>query len=850
MAPFLVFSWASLVASCSSSSDGLGLQSAPLKVSAADEAAPHDGGEYDVERYDLRGELDWEHQRLVATVGITVKARGLETLVLDSAVQVKAVRSATGIPLPFSVDAEHRKLRVDLSPLAGGATQLAIDYEAQGVYSDGSLENGFFMLPPLEGDPAASRVAFTFSEPSSKPSWMPCHDTPSDRAVFSIELKLPSNEKLLANGRLIFDEAEENTGTHRVKYDSGFTLPTYLMAFNVGDFAVEERRAHSGLPISLWHRRGIPNDDRTALRESIRALETFERLLGPYPFEHYAQVFAPGAMGEENTTISLLGEAYLDYSLYPSINIAGHELGHQWFGDLVTVETFYDLWIKEGMATLLEMENMRGYLDEGNVGTLGVERRDPRDGEPVVRDRSMPILPYGTGPYARANWVLSQIRYLTGERVFWSTLRKILREHRFGTIGTEAFVHEFAPHLGSEATAQVQRALVAKRIPRLQVEPAPAGAFVTLRDPDGALVTPMVARWIAPDGTKRDQELTVDARVELAPRTPGEFLVVDPLDVHPNAKKFATQDSVASGKNYESSVVPLLVPKGAGALAQWLRVGGLHHTALLSRKLPALSPEQFGPFVAKLGAEGAKMLAIQRACEVASDSSLDPNLRAAWSKALSRALRSPPSTIGLQEVRTTGFPACSNVVDVESVFASDWAKLEANPPDRGLSEARVAYLSQFDLPPARAWSVWTNVAKRSTSLNQRERAVKALSKYAYTSRVPAEAIPSWRAFFVERLTQSQSFAVLEASIEGAFAIKADTLAGNADFLSGLNAVLHDPVDYWNGITHTEALCAAYTVIGDAASPAWQSFVEGLSDANLKPDIRAFIDDPSRCADWF
>jgi len=843
---FLPLSLALVGASCSTSSEG------PQASSSELAAAPASGDDYDVERYDVKGELDWERNRLRATTGIRLRPHGLGTLVLDSAVEVQAVRGPKGEPLPFVVDAEHRKLRVELSGelRRSDSLGLEIDYEAKGVFLEDSALNGLFMLPPLKGDPVAKRVAFTYSEPFIAQSWMPCHDVPSDRAVFSIEMRVPSNEKLLANGRLVFDEPEKRTDTHRVKYDSGVTLPTYLMAFNVGDFEVAETRAPSGLPVASWHRRGIPNDDRTVLAENVRALETFERLMGPYPFDSYAQVFVPGSMGEENATISLLGESYLDYAQYEGVNIAGHELAHHWVGNLVTNETFYDVWFKEGMATLLEMENMRLYLDEGNVGTLGSERRDPKDGDPIVRDRASPVMPYGTGPYARAAWLLSQVRYLIGDEAFWSTLRKVLRQHRFGTIDTDAFVGAFEPRLGEEATARVRRALVAKSLPRLRVEPSANGAFVTLSDPDGALVTPFTVRWIAPGGATRDQELTLDARLELAPRAAGEFLVVDPLDVHPNAKKFATTDSVQSGKNYEANIVPLLAPKGADARARWLRVGGVHHSALLSRTLPVLAPAEFPPFVRGLGSEAAKMLAIQRACEVASDPKLEPGVRSAWSEVLTRALTTPPRAVGLREVRGNRFAACGAVVDVEGLFASDWAKLEAGLPEQGLLPSRVAFLSKFDLSPDREWSVWTNVAKRSASFNQREQAVATLSNYARQSRVPAKDVPSWRAFFVEQLVHVQNWPILEAAVFGAVAIKADTLAGNADLLSALNGVLHDPMDYWYGFVHTDAICGAYTVIGDPASPAWKSFVDGLSDANLQPDIRAYIDDPSRCAQLF
>ncbi|WP_394846922.1 aminopeptidase [Pendulispora brunnea] len=835
-----VLSLTLFAAACSSASDDSGALQSALDT-------PSSETDYDVERYDLKGELDWARSRLVATVGIQLRGHG--AVLLDSAVsEIKAVRLEDGTPLPFAVDREHQKLRVEL-PSRAESVRLEIDYEAEGAVSGGVGQSArLYMMPALEGDPAPVRAAFTFSERWGAHWWMPSHDVPSDRAFFSVDMRIPAHEKLVANGDLVSDERDEATNTHRVKFESGFTLPTYIMAFNVADLDVETIHVRSGgrnLPLSIWHRRGIPNDYRASLQETARAMKTYEALVGPYPFNAYSQVFMPGGWGEENASITLMGETLLDYSLYDGVDVAGHELAHQWFGDLVTNETFYDAWFKEGMATLLEMENMRGYLDEEDLGLLGSERNAPRDGEPIVRDRSIPITTYGTGPYARAAWLLSQIRSRIGNEGFWKTLRGVLRDHRYGTIGTDAFIEAFAPQLGSDTTAAVRRAVVAKSIPRLNVEAAAGGATVTLRDPDGALITPMVVRWVSPDGSSREQTLELDRPVSLSRAVPGEFLVIDPLDVHPDAKLFAAQDGAASDAKYETSLAPLLVPQGRKSIGQWLHAGGLHQMATLSRALPTMSPGEFDGFVRGLDAKEAEALAIQRACDVAVDPKLDAPTRAAWSGVIARALVQRPPSLGLRALGPKRWSTCGKVVDVEKLFAVDWARLEGFG---GISEHRSAFLSQFDLPAARQFAIWSRVATRSRSLNERGIAVTNLTRYAAESLVPAASLPSWRAFFARLLTASQDNTVLDQTIRGVVATKGTTLSENAAAIEGLNAVLHDPVDYWFGRVHGNAVCAAYALIpGAPTSPAWQSFVAGLSDANLQPSVLSFVNDPARCA---
>ena len=815
-----------------------------------------DARDFDVKRYDLRGELDWTRHRLVATVALSLRRvdPALSAITLDSAVAtVKGVRLAEGRPLRYTVDAAHRTLRVELPPPAKAEPsrdrqrlfQIEIDYEADAaVASEGATDTSFYMMPALAGDPVPVRTAFTISEPTNAPRWMPCHDVPHDRAVFSIEMRLPEDEKMIANGHLISDHPSERD--HRVKYDSGVSLPTYLMSFATGDFEVETRQKGQ-LPVSIWHRRGLRVDDDRMFSETFRVLDLYESLFGAYPFETYASVFTPFGWGMENATMSLLGERVIDYDFAAGNTFAMHELSHQWFGDAVTIEGWDDLWFKEGMATLLEMESQRIYLDESVSRTLGGDRKAPRPGE-AIRDPSLDPHHKGSGPYARAAWLLTQIRSVVGEESFWRALRKVLREYRFGAIGTDAFIDAFAPYLGPGVTAQVRKAVDAKALPRLDVVPSPssrAGAFLTLSDPEGALITPVRVRWMAEDGSSREQVLEPNARVELAPSKTGEFLVLDPDDVHPDLSVFAAEAGAASANNYKLAILPLRVPKGERAIAQWLEVGGIHQLAVLAKSWPEVAPEAFPAFMKGLDSEGAKALALQRACDVASGLRPDDPRRDAWAKVLEQALSEPPHTMGLASIAADKrYDSCSKVVSIEDIFAADWARFESDPASQAVTSGRVSYLARFALPPARAFTVWSNLARHAASLNAREQATARLVRDA--AFVAPDDKARWRAVFEGLLLESEDDSVLVNAVDGVLATKGATADENADSVHALSVVLHDPLDYWAGFGHSYALCGAFRLLDD--SSAWQTFVDGLSDANLQPDIQSLADDPTGCDD--
>ncbi|WP_437644549.1 M1 family aminopeptidase [Sorangium sp. So ce362] len=800
--------------------------------------APLEGSAFDVERYDLRGEFDWERGRLVATLGLTlsVTGDGPRVVVLDSAVaEVKEVRQKDGGALPHQLDPTRAALAVDLSSVPeatrGEPIAIEIDYEA---LSGDALR----AVPARMGDPVPVRAVYTVSEPLGASRWMPCHNAPSDRALFSVAMRVDGGESLIANGDLVGDEDLGASG-RLVRYETAYPLPPYLMAFAIGDFEVE-RGAKGDLPIAIWRRRGLPGDHGKMLDEIARAIGRFEELLVPYPFEKYALVLLPdfSVGGIEHASISFQREERsTEPALASDLLLTTHELAHQWFGDLVTVETWDDLWIKEGMATLLEQEGVRAYTDESGAGTLNGDELGPHAGD-AVRDPSLaPGEKYTSGPYGRAAWLLTQIRSLTGEDAFWSALRGVLEEHRFGTIGTDEFLDAFAPALGPEALARARRAVAARALPWLTVEPAASGgAFVTLHDPDGALVAPLELAWVAGDGLTRVQTLAPAERVEVAPGAPSELLVVDPLDRHPEWAFLSTERDLDT---YAATLAPRRVPSDPDAVSRFLDVGGAHQLAALQGGLPpGLAPEQLEAFVAGLDAEAARAVALAAACDAASAPGLDVEIRGAWSSVLTDIFAGAPYSYGLDYVDS--YAACSSVVSPEDLFAEDWSALRTGLATGGVSDARLQYLSKFRLPPDAALRTWGQVALASSSVRARVLALRHLA--AYLEGLDPAALPAWRAFFAGVLRVTDVSDVLTADLRAVVASAAPTAAGNEEALEGLTRVLRAPAAR---SVHPRAVCAAHALTG-GDEQAFRRFAAGLDGADLTDLAAALLRSPSDC----
>ncbi|AUX37922.1 MULTISPECIES: M1 family metallopeptidase [Sorangium] len=800
---------------------------------------PPAGAAIDVQRYEVTGEFDWSRGRLVATVAMTFLPGddGLRSLRLDSAVaEVEAVRLAGGADLPYAVDAELGALRVDLSRVPGVAADQAITLEIDYEAAEGEALRA---IPARRGDPAASRAVYTISEPLNAALWMPCHNTPEDRAVFSIDLAMDAHETMIANGTLVSDE--QGASGRRMKYATDYTVPIYLMAFAIGDFE-EERAMKGSLPVSVWHRRGVPGDYGRLLDEMVRSIGLFEELLVPYPFEKYAVVLVPEfGGGIENLGISFQGEiGSTAPTISEDLKLTIHEIGHQWFGDLVTVKSWDDLWIKEGMATLLASEGARVYLDESGEGTLNGDSFSAGSHNPIVDPDRAPADKYTSGPYGRAAWLLTQIRSLVGEEAFWGTLRDVLNDHRFGAIGTDELLDAFAGPLGPDAAARARRAVRASALPHLDLGRSPSGGvLVTLRDPDGALVAPIDLLWIADDGTTRSQVLELDQGVDVAPQREGELLILDPLDRHVSWGHLV--DFSLHPDELPARLASFRLPTSPSQVARLLEAGGVHQMAVVGAGLPEpVTPDAFAAFLDGLDAEDAKAMAVRMACVRAADPALDPALRAAWSSALAPLLAGPPYARWTEFTPWLEYGVCGEVVDVLALYADEWSALAAGPPAGDLSDAHLRFLYNFDLPLEAVLSAWGNVARQSSSLRARSLAVTRIRTEA--DRAPPDDFSAFRAFFSEIVASTGVPDLLTEALMGMSRTMAPTAAENAGALAALSQQLRapstTPFDGW-------VVCVAFALTqGDAA--AWSEFVGGLDGVELSAEAVEMLTNPSRC----
>ena len=218
--------------------------------------------------------------------------------------------------------------------------------------------------------------AFTQFESTDARRAFPCFDEPSYKVAWRLTLRIPKGDSAVSNTPIASD-AEEG-GRRVVRFTSTPPLPSYLIALAVGpfDYVDAGRAGAHRIPVRIVTPRGKAAQARYAARTTGEVLERLEAYFGvPYPFAKLDQLAIPqtvtfGAMENaglitwaENILLAPPAEETIRFQrVQLSINV--HEMAHQWFGDLVTLAWWDDVWLNESFATWMADRTLIGWKPE------------------------------------------------------------------------------------------------------------------------------------------------------------------------------------------------------------------------------------------------------------------------------------------------------------------------------------------------------------------------------------------------------------------------------------------------------------------------------------------------------
>jgi aminopeptidase N len=303
-----------------------------------------------------------------------------------------------------------------------------------------------------------SDYLYTLLVPADANQLFPCFDQPDLKARVSLMLVTRQGWTAVANGAATSALADDDAGRTTHVFNETRPISTYLIAFAAGPWATASA-SDSGdggaRTISAYVRRSRAReaDLDTLLRANLRALRWMEGYFGrPYPFEKFAFVLAPAFPfgGMEHPGATFYNEDRFIFRERPTLpqrlgrmSAILHEVAHQWFGDLVTMRWFDDLWLKEGFATYMaakaqaDLDSASGawktFFLTNKPAAYGIDQTAGTT--PLwqsLGNLDQAKSAYGAIVYNKAPSVLKQLNYLVGEQAFRTGVRAFLAAHAYG----------------------------------------------------------------------------------------------------------------------------------------------------------------------------------------------------------------------------------------------------------------------------------------------------------------------------------------------------------------------------------------------------------------------------------
>ncbi|MEO8144702.1 MAG: M1 family aminopeptidase [Betaproteobacteria bacterium] len=419
-------------------------------------------------RYALRIQLLEGAGLLKGNVEITVQyPRKPVDLILDwRGTPVRDVR-VNGVAVIPEASNEHLVIGRKHLKSGGNIVQLAFDSP---VAVQGSAVTRY------KDREDGSEYLYTLLVPADASTLFPCFDQPDLKGRFSLELELPPHWKAVANSPI------EKQGNGSIKFRQTEPISTYLFAFAAGPF--ETLRAE-GDAVRLYVRRSRLETAKPHVGEVLRlnreATAYFERYFArKFPFAKYDLVLLPEFAygGMEHAGATFLNEERVLFPAPPSATdllrraqLIFHETSHQWFGDLVTMRWFDDLWLKEGFANFMAAKATEALLPEFDAWTAfhalktSAVRTDATRGTTAIRYPLQNLADaksaYGNIVYSKGPAVLRQAEFYLGEAVFQRAVRDFVRRHAYAAAGWQDLVRAFERASGRKlnrwADAWVQR---------------------------------------------------------------------------------------------------------------------------------------------------------------------------------------------------------------------------------------------------------------------------------------------------------------------------------------------------------------------------------------------------------
>ena len=308
------------------------------------------------------------------------------------------------------------------------------------------------------------KYAVTQFESTDARRAFPCFDEPAFKATFAVTLTIDRGDTAISNGKVLSDVPGPAITQHTMKFSTTAKMSSYLVAMTVGDFKCEAGAA-GNIPIRICATPDKKDLTHLALESAQQILQFYNAYYTiKYPFGKLDVVavpdFAAGAMENtgaifyrENDLLAETRSASVD-TRKKIASILAHEMAHQWFGDLVTMQWWDDIWLNEGFATWMANKPLAAAhpewnidVDEADENRTALSLDSLKSTRPIHADVATPAQideAFDAIAYQKGAAVLRMLESYVGAETFKKGINRYLQAHAYGNATSEDFAKSIA----------------------------------------------------------------------------------------------------------------------------------------------------------------------------------------------------------------------------------------------------------------------------------------------------------------------------------------------------------------------------------------------------------------------
>lgn len=405
------------------------------------------------EHYDLFLDLNRADKTFSGKVTITGEAKTSKISLHQKDLTVEAVEVA-GQARPFTLDKDNEALYIELE--AAGSVVVTITYTGKITDNMTGIYPSYYTVDGVKKEIISTQFESHFAREA-----FPSVDEPEAKATFDLALKFDQEEDELVLSNMPEIDVENRKATGVWKFETTPRMSSYLLAFAAGDMQGITAKTKNGTLVGVYATKAHPESNlEFALDIAVRCIEFYEEYYGvKYPIPQSLHValpdFSAGAM--ENWGLVTYREIYLlvdenstALSRQTVALVVAHELAHQWFGNLVTMKWWDDLWLNESFANMMEYVSVDAiepswkiFEDFQTSGAPYALKRDATDGVQSVHVEvkhpdEINTLFDGAIVYAKGSRLMHMLRRWLGDDAFRKGLGAYFEKHQYGnTIGRD-----------------------------------------------------------------------------------------------------------------------------------------------------------------------------------------------------------------------------------------------------------------------------------------------------------------------------------------------------------------------------------------------------------------------------